>query len=126
MRLDGCRDAVPPPPPQVVVVPVVSRPRVAVFGFLLNSSPGLVPPNIGEWASDHFASYCGDYELIDRGEGCWYMGRLGITMRDVLRDPAGTRCRAQAVNARCFVCGATERTASVNVSTRLLEAEAAA
>jgi hypothetical protein len=142
LRLDACRDAAPPPAPAVVlppvtltpaaplpvvvVQPVVVRPRLAVFGFLVNSDPGLVPPAVGDWAADQFASCCGNYELIDRGEVCWYMGRLGLTMRDVLRDDAARRCLAQALNARFFVFGVIQQTASFNVSTHLFDTESGA
>ena len=85
-----------------------------------------MPPSTGEWAADHFASYCGDFELIDRGEVCWYMGRLGITMREVLRDPPARRVLAQALNARYFVFGAIEQTASFNVNIHLIDAETGA
>jgi tetratricopeptide (TPR) repeat protein len=113
------------PPPVVVVAP--ARPRLAVFGFLLGCEPGLVPPAIGEWAADQLASYFGaGYEVIDRGEVCWYMGRLGITMREVLNDPAARRCLAQALNARFFVFGAIEQTHSFNVTTHLMDAETGA
>src|SRR5690606_39128787 len=140
---DLCRRLAPPPPPPVVVVPppvavvvappvvVVApprvRPRLAVFGFVVNCKPGLVPPAISDWAADQMASYCaGSYELIDRGEVCWYMGRLNITMSDLLRDPVARRCLAQSLGARYFVFGAIQETASFNVSTTLVDAESGA
>src|SRR5262249_40381538 len=86
-RLDSCRPLLPPPrPPQPVFVPTpVVKPRLIVFSFLVNTRPGLVPPNLGDWATDAFAAYFGPrYEIVDRGEVCWYMGRLGITARDVM------------------------------------------
>jgi tetratricopeptide (TPR) repeat protein len=130
LRIDNCQPYLPPPPPPPVVVvvpPPPPRPRLAVFGFVVNAQPGLVPPATGDWAADHFASYFGGgYELIDRGEVCWYMGRLGITMRDVLNDPVARRCLAQALNARFFVFGAVVQTNSFNVSTHLLDAESGA
>src|SRR5205807_5495678 len=106
LRIDRCKPYLPPPPPPppppsavvvvqdplapppvVVVVPPV-RPRLVVFNFLVNCDPGLVPPAFGDVASDHFASCFGaTYQIVDRGEVCWYMSRLGITMRDVLTNP---------------------------------------
>lgn len=148
LRLDACRNFVPPPPPPVVVVapppvirpglvvpqpvvyrPVVPvfRPRVAVFGFALYCRPGLVPPAASEVLADQFASYCGgSYDIIDRGEVCWYMGRLNLTMKDVMSDPVSRRCLAQALNARYFVFGAIQETASFDVETHLVDTETGA
>ncbi|MFM7150509.1 MAG: hypothetical protein ACKO23_11750, partial [Gemmataceae bacterium] len=116
---------VPPPPPVLVRPPVVlARPRVAVFGFLVNCRPGLVPPAASELFADQFAGYCrGSYEIIDRGEVCWYMGRLGLTMREVLNDPIARRCLAESLNARYFVFGSLRETASFDVETHLIDAE---
>jgi tetratricopeptide (TPR) repeat protein len=103
---------------------VVVRPRVAVFGWVCSCRPGLVPPAASEVLADQFASYCrGSYEVIDRGEVCWYMGRLGLTMREVLNDPASRRCLAQALNARYFVFGSLRETASFDVETHLVDPE---
>jgi tetratricopeptide (TPR) repeat protein len=123
LRLDACRNAAPPL--VVTAVPVI-RPRLAVFGFFLGAPVGTVPANLGDLAADQFSSYCGDYELIDRGEVCWYMGRLGITLRDLLRDAAAQRCLAQALNARFFVFGSIQQTSSFDVSTHLIDAESGA
>ena len=50
--------------------------------------PTLVPPGATDALADQLASYLGgSYEIIDRGEVCWYMGKLGMTMREVLNDP---------------------------------------
>lgn len=126
--------AAPPPvvvtPAPVVVAPApvfVARPRLAVFNFVLNCAPGLVPPATGDWAADHFTSYCGTtYEIVERGEVCWYMGRLGITMRDVLNNANARRCLAQALNVRFFLFGTIEQTASFNVTAHLVDAESGA
>jgi tetratricopeptide (TPR) repeat protein len=123
LRLNACRDAAPPP---VLMTVAPIRPRLAVLGFLLAAAPGVAPANLGELAADQFASYCSDYELIDRGEVSWYMGRLGITMRDLLRDPVARRCLAQALNVRFFVFGSIQQTASFVVSSHLIDAESGA
>jgi hypothetical protein len=60
--------------------------------------------------------------VVERGEVCWYMGRLGITMRDVLVDASARQCLAQALNVRFFLYGAIEQTHSFNVTTHLLDA----
>jgi tetratricopeptide (TPR) repeat protein len=136
LRIERCRALTPPvasapvvvaPQPIVVVAPPPSRPRMVVFNFLLNCQPGLVPPACGDWAADHFAARFGaSYEVVDRGEVCWYMGRLGITMRDVLVDPSSRLALAQAMNVRCFLYGAIEQTASLNVTTHLIDAQTGA
>jgi tetratricopeptide (TPR) repeat protein len=111
-----------PPPPPVIIAPP-ARPRIAVFNFLLQCDPGLVPASLCDWAADQFACYFGTgYQVIDRGEVCWYMGRLGITMRDVLNNPNARRCLAQALNARFFVFGAIQQTHSFDVTTHMLDA----
>jgi tetratricopeptide (TPR) repeat protein len=133
LRLDRCRQLAPPlpPPPVVVVAPppvvVVARPRVAVFNFLVDSPPGLVPVGCDNWAADQLAGcFAVQYEVIDRGEVCWWMGRLGLTMRDVLNDPSARVALAQAVNARFFIFGGMKYTASFDVTTHLVDAHTGA
>ncbi len=132
VRVDRCRQLAPPPPPPppvVVVAPVVvvPRPRVAVFNFLIDSPPGLVPAGCDNWAADQLAGcFAAQYEVIDRGEVCWWMGRLGITMRDVLNDPASRVALAQSLNARFFIFGAMQHTASFNVTTHVIDAQTGA
>jgi tetratricopeptide (TPR) repeat protein len=145
LRIDRCRPYLPPPPPPppppssvvvvqdplapppVVVVAPPPRPRLVVFNFLVNADPGLVPPAFGDVASDHFASCFGaTYEIVDRGEVCWYMGRLGITMRDVLTNAGARITLAQALNVRFFAYGVIQQTASFNVTTHLIDAETGA
>jgi hypothetical protein len=111
------------PAPPVVIVPV-ARPRIAVMNFVVNADPGLVPPAFGDWASEQVAAYFTPaYVVVERGEICWYMGRLGITMRDVLMNPSARVCLGRALNVRLFVFGAIQQTASFNVTTHLIDAE---
>jgi tetratricopeptide (TPR) repeat protein len=150
LRIDRCKPYLPPPPPPVIVAPapivvvpdpvVVApppvvvipppppvRPRLVVFNFFLNCEPGLVPPNVGDLAADQCAAAFGStYEVIDRGEVCWYMGRLGITMRDVMADSSSRIALAQALNVRFFLFGAIEQTHSFNVTTHLIDAQSGA
>ena len=122
IRIDRCRPRLPPPPPVVVVVP--PPPRVAVMNFVVNADPGLVPVGFSDWAADQMASYfVGPYQVVDRGEVCWYMGRLGITMRDVLTNASARLWLGRALNVRFFVFGIVEQTHSFNVSTHLVDAE---
>jgi tetratricopeptide (TPR) repeat protein len=133
LRIDRCRPNLPPPPPPPVVVapaPVVVlappppvRPRLVVFNFLVNSEPGLVPPAVGDWAADQCGAYFGgSYEVVERGEVCWYMGRLGVTMRDVLVNVSARQALAQALNVRFFLYGTIQQTASFDVTTHLIDA----
>jgi tetratricopeptide (TPR) repeat protein len=131
VRLERCRQLAPPPPPPpvVVVVPpvVVVRPRIAIFNFVIDAPPGLVPVGCDNWAADQLAGcYAAQYEVIDRGEVCWWMGRLGITMRDVLFDPMARAALAQSLNARFFVFGSMTHTASFDVSAHMVDAQTGA
>src|SRR4029077_4706333 len=62
-------------------------------------------------------------EVVDRGELFWYMGRLGMTVRDVLTDASARRWLGRALHVRFFVFGVIQQTASFNVSTHLVDAE---
>jgi tetratricopeptide (TPR) repeat protein len=94
-----------------------------VFNFLVNSEPGLVPPAVGDWAADQCGAYFGGtHEVVERGEVCWYMGRLGITMRDVLVNVSARQALAQALNVRFFLYGTIQQTASFDVTTHLIDA----
>jgi tetratricopeptide (TPR) repeat protein len=121
IRLQRCRPQLPPP---VVVAVAPPRPRIAVLTFVVNADPALSPPGFGDWAAQQVACQFGPtYEVVERGEVFWYMGRLGLTVRDVLTDAAARRWLARALNVRCFVFGVIQQTASFNVSTHLVDAE---
>jgi tetratricopeptide (TPR) repeat protein len=127
VRLDRCRTAppatiaTPPPPPVIVVAP---RPRVAVLNFVVNADPALAPPGFGNWAADQMSAYFAPtYEVADRGELFWYMGRLGLTVRDVAVDVSARRWLGRALNVRYFAFGIVQQTASFNVTTHLVDAE---
>src|SRR5262249_39957310 len=53
----------------------------------------------------------------------WYMGRLGMTLRDVLTDQGARRWLARALNVRYFVLGTIRETNSFDVAAYLLDAE---
>jgi hypothetical protein len=130
MRIGRCPPKPPPivvSQPAVVVAALQPRPRLAVFNFVVNCQPGLVPPACGDWAADQCAArFGGRYEIVDRGEVCWYMGRLGLTMRDVVTDASARLALAQAMNVRFFAFGTIEQTASLNVTTHLIDAQTGA
>jgi tetratricopeptide (TPR) repeat protein len=131
LRLERCKQLAPPPPPPpvVVVAPpvVVVRPRIAVFNFLVDAPPGLVPAGCDNWAADQLsACFASQYEVIDRGEVCWWMGRLGITMSDVLNDPSARVALAQPLHACFFVFGGMRHTASFDVTAHMMDAQTGA
>ncbi|HEV3448500.1 MAG TPA: tetratricopeptide repeat protein, partial [Gemmataceae bacterium] len=130
VRLERCQPHLSPPPPVVVApspVIVVARPRIAVLNFVVNADPGRAPPGFGDWAADQLASYfVPAYEVVDRGELFWYMGRLGLTVRDVATDAAARRWLGRAMNVRFFAFGIVQQTASFNVSTHVVDAESGA
>src|SRR5262249_12818412 len=121
----------PPPvvvlePPPVVMAPA-ARSRIAILSFVVNAPVGLVPASFGDWAAEQITTYYGPvYEVVGRGEVCWYMGRLGLTMRDVLVDASARRWLARALNVRFFVFGSIQHTASFDVSTHFVDAESGA
>jgi tetratricopeptide (TPR) repeat protein len=119
-RVDRCRPFLPPPP--IVIVP--PRPRLAVLPFVEIGPRGFVPPGSGMWTADAIAPYfAAYYDVIDRGEVYWWMGRLGLTLRDVLIDPSARLCLARAMGLRYFLMGNLRDTASFDVTTRLIDAE---
>src|SRR5581483_10469178 len=67
------------------------------------------------------------YDAVDRGEVCWYMGRLGLTLRDVVIDPLARLYLGRALNARFVVLGTLRPTpAGLNVVAHLLDTETGA
>src|SRR5262249_16261622 len=113
LRVDRCRPYLPPPPPAVVVVetappppPPPPRPRLAVLNFPHLRHPNVVAPGLGAWTADNLAPYfCPPYDVVDRGEVFWYMGRLGMTMRDLMCDPSARLWLARALHVRYFLVG---------------------
>jgi tetratricopeptide (TPR) repeat protein len=137
VRLDNCRAFEPPPPP-VVAVPVPAfapvaapvavpaivplRPRMVVFGFIPGRAD-LVPPRTTDLYADQLASYfAGRYEVVDRGEVSWFMGRLGLTVADVLNDPVSRRCLAESMGARYFTFTALAA-GSIKLDSHVIDAQ---
>jgi tetratricopeptide (TPR) repeat protein len=121
IKLDQCRPHVPPSPPIAIGGP---RPRLAIVNFVTAGDPVVVPPGLGAWTAENIAPYLSPpYEVVDRGEVFWWMGRLGLTVRDLVEDPAARRYLARAMNVRFFLLGTIRQTASFDVSTHLLDAE---
>src|SRR5262249_34754163 len=82
---------------------------------------------MGDWAAESLAAqFAPAYQVVDRGAVFWYMGRLGLTVRDVLFDTSARLCLAKALNVRYFAFGIVQQTASFNVTTHLIDAETGA
>jgi tetratricopeptide (TPR) repeat protein len=122
-RLEKCRSAPPP------VVAVASPPRAAVLDFVTVGLPTESPSSgLGAWAADNVAPYLSPpYELADRGNVYWYMGRLGITVRDAVVDPVARFYLGRALNLRFIVLGTLRQTpAGLEVVAHLLDTETGA
>ena len=119
LRLERCRPMLPPPMPVFVV-----RPRLALLNFLVVGDPRVVPPMLSSWTPDALAPYLrANYDVVDQGEVFWMMGRLGLTLGDLMNDPGARRWLGRALHAEFFLMGTIEQTASFNVTTYLLNAE---
>src|SRR5262249_22711029 len=106
----------PPPAPAVV------RPRVAVLDFLVVGSS--MPQYLAGWTPENLAPYLlPEFAIADRAEVDWWMGRLGLTVRDLVYDPAARIYLGRALGVRYFLFGSVVQTASFNVTTYLVEAD---
>src|SRR5581483_629354 len=112
------------PPPVVIVQPVVVRPRIAVLDFIVKGHPLKTPPWLGPWTAQHLAPYFTPYyDVVDAGTVYWYMGRMGLTLRDLKEDPYARRWLGRALGVRYFVFGAVVQTGSFDVTTYMVDAE---
>lgn len=126
LRLDNVRPFLPPPPVVVVVDQpvVVLRPRVAVLNFVVAGDPFVVPPSLGPWTAYNLAPYFSPYyDIVDSSEVYWYMGQMGLTLRDLMENPAARQWLGRALGVRYFVLGTIQQTASFDVSTYLIDSE---
>ncbi|MSR53727.1 MAG: tetratricopeptide repeat protein [Gemmataceae bacterium] len=122
-RVQLCRPFCPPP---VVFVPM--RPRLVVLPFAEFRDPfafpSSIPLGLGLWTGDAIAPYfSGQFDIVDKGELFWWMGRLGMTMRDVLTNPHARLCLGRALGARFFLMGSLREVASFDATTHLIDAE---
>ncbi|QVL32444.1 hypothetical protein KIH39_00570 [Telmatocola sphagniphila] len=124
VRIDNCR-------PFLgfgnVVVVVNALPRLAVLPFAEFGNPYVIPPGTGVWTADNLAyQFSGMYEIVDRGELFWWMGRLGLSVRDVMMNPSARLCLARAMNTRFFLMGSIQGSPEVpgmDVTTNLIDVE---
>jgi tetratricopeptide (TPR) repeat protein len=123
-RIDKCKPHLPPP---VVAAPVpgVIVPRLAVLDFVAAGEPSLVAPGLGQWAAENIAPYLSPpYDVADRGEVYWYMGRLGMTLKDAVCDPLARLYLGRALNVRYIVLGTLRATpAGLETVAHLLDTE---
>lgn len=117
LRLERVRPFSPP-------IVIVDRPRIAVLPFAVYGDPRVVPPSLGYWTPSHLAPYFGwRYEVVDPSEIYWYMGRMGLTIHDLMEDPNARRWLGRATGVRYIVLGALVQTTSFDVNTYLLDTE---
>lgn len=125
LRIERVRPLLPPPP--VVVVPqpmIIAKPRIAVLPFIVKGRPHVVPPSLSYWTPSHLAPYFNTrYDVADPAEIYWFMGRMGITMHDLMVDPHARRWLGRATGVRYFVLGSHVETFSFDVNTYLVDAE---
>jgi len=121
VRLDRCKPHLPP-------APIAVRPRLAVLDFVALGNPAAIPNGAGSWTAEQLAPYlCPPYDAADRDELYWYMGRLGLTLRDVVIDPLARLYLGRAMNVRFFVLGTLRATpGGIDVAAHLLDAETGA
>jgi hypothetical protein len=83
-----------------------------------------IPPGLGLWTAEAIAPYFYPYyDVVGTGELYWWMGRLGLTFRDVLTDPYSRLALGRALGARYFLMGSLHEVASFDVSTHVIDAE---
>ena len=115
-RCEHCRGRLPPS--------TAARPRLAILDFLTFGEDRLLPPILGAVIAENIAPHLGrDFELVDRAELFWWMGRLGLTCGDLISDPVARVYLARALNTRFFQFGTLEWTGSFDVSTFMIDAQ---
>jgi tetratricopeptide (TPR) repeat protein len=117
-----------PPPPVVIVAPqrpvFVARPRLAIMPFVNVGNPALIPHSLSYWTPNHLTPYfTSRYDVVDPAEVYWFMGRMGLSLRDVMEDPVARRWLSRVVGVRYFLFGNHIESASFDVNTYLIDAE---
>jgi TolB-like protein len=126
VRLDQCKPLLPPS--VTGLQPMVAPPRLAALDFVTAGDPAVAPPGLGPWAAESTAAYLSPpYDVADRGAVCWYMSRLGISLRDAVVDPLARLYLGRALNVRFLVLGTVQATpAGLEVVAHLLDTETGA
>src|SRR5262249_32714256 len=98
--------------------------RMAVLDFLVVGNPIVVPPYLRTLTPNLLAPYFApEYEVVDRAELYWWMGRLGIRPTDLLNNPVARLYLGRALNIRYFLFGNIVQTGSFDVTTHLVDVE---
>lgn len=105
VRLNNCQPHLPPPP--VVVIP--AAPRAAIVNFQVGGDPRVLPPPLSGWLAEQIAPYFSPpLEVIDRGQLYWYMGRLGLTVQDLVFNLEARLWLGRALGLRYLILGAVQ------------------
>ncbi len=120
-RINLCQPHLPPLMGRPL--PIV-RERLAFINFFVAGDSSVVPPALATWTPEQLAPYfSAAYQIVDRGEVFWMMGRLGLTVGDVLRENSARRWLGRSLGVRYFVLGRIQQTGSFTVTTSLVDAE---
>jgi hypothetical protein len=122
LRIAQCQPLCPPP----VEVVVVTKPRMVVLPIaeFRTQVPSAIDPGLGLWTAGALSPYLSNrYDLVDANEAYWWMCRLGLTIRDVLVDPAARLCLGRALGARYFLMGSLQDNAGIEVTARVIDGE---
>jgi tetratricopeptide (TPR) repeat protein len=99
----------------------LARQRIVVLDFL---TVGNLPWGLGSWVADALPYYLPpSYEPVSRGELYWYMNQLGLTIGDVVYNPAARLWLGRLMGVRYFVLGSLRETFSFDVTAHLVDAE---
>jgi tetratricopeptide (TPR) repeat protein len=123
LRVDRCRPLAPPAIETPVPTP---KPRLAVADFPAFDRDWLASDfdYLGQAVAERIGPYFGaSYELVDRAEWHWWMGRLGITYQDLITDRVARVYLCRALNVRYVLFGDVTVTAGYDASAYLVDAE---
>jgi colicin import membrane protein len=122
-RINACQQYLPPMLETPVLVQV-RRDRLAFLNFFVSGDGRVVSPELSTWTPDQLMPYFSrGYDVVDRGEVFWMMGRLGLTLSDVLKDTSVRRWLGRALGVRYFVVGRIQAMNGISVTTSMLDAE---
>ncbi|HMP17081.1 MAG TPA: hypothetical protein PKD72_08675, partial [Gemmatales bacterium] len=103
---------------------VPRRERLASLNFFVAGDNRQVPPELSTWLPDQLGPYFSPtFEVLDRSEVYWMMGRLGLTLGDVLQDALVRRWLGRALDVRYLLVGRVQLLNGIVVTTSLLDVE---
>ncbi|MCX7699581.1 MAG: hypothetical protein N2039_01755, partial [Gemmataceae bacterium] len=99
------------------------RKRVILIPFATAANSRSEATPLGRWVADFFGCYLGpEWDIVHTEELSYWMGRLGLTISDLLTDSASRACLAQALQARYYLWGSVVRRNQIDVRTYLMDA----